>query len=99
MPRWMINCEEHSRLASRDLDGPLSVRERLSARLHRWLCPPCRQFQEQLNTIRRACEDGSADAAGDQAAGGATLPEEACRRMNAAIREHLSSKLHKKDGR
>ena len=90
MPRWMINCEEHSRLASRDLDGPLSVRERLRARFHRWICPPCRQFKKQLATIRHACKDGQADLDKDQAAEGATLPEEACRRMEAAIRERLT---------
>ncbi|MEJ2660571.1 MAG: hypothetical protein P8Z73_07605 [Desulfobacteraceae bacterium] len=90
MPRWMINCEEHSRLASRDLDGPLSFWDRLSAGLHRWICPPCRQFKKQLDTIRTACKDGSADFDEDQGSQSATLPEDACRRMKAAIREHLT---------
>jgi hypothetical protein len=91
MPRWMINCEEHSRLASRDLDGPLSFWDRLSARVHRWVCPPCRQFKKQLDTIRSACKDGLAEFDEDQdAAGTTTLPEDACQRMKAALREHLN---------
>jgi hypothetical protein len=90
MPRWMINCEEHSRLASRDLDGPLSLWDRLSARVHRRLCPPCRQFKKQLDAIRSACQDGLAELDVDQdtAGAGATLPEDVCRKMKIALRKH-----------
>lgn len=89
MLRWMINCEEHSRLASRDLDGALSFWDRLNARVHRWMCPPCRQFKNQLDTIRNACKDGLTELDMDQdtADAGATLPEDACRRMKAALRK------------
>lgn len=90
MPHWMINCEEHSRLASRDLDGPISFWDRMSARVHRWVCPPCRQFKKQLDAIRSACKDGLAEFDEDQdAADAATLPADACQRMKAALRKHL----------
>jgi hypothetical protein len=90
MPRWMINCEEHSRLASRDLDGPLSLWDRLNARVHRLLCPPCRQFKKQLDTIRSACKDGFSELGVDQdtTGTGATLSDDACRRMKDALRKH-----------
>lgn len=90
MPRWMINCEEHSRLASRDQDGPLSFWDRMGARVHRWMCPPCRQFTKQLETIRKACKNGLAGIDENQGAESATLPEDACRRMKDAIRDRLT---------
>ena len=90
MPRWMINCEEHSRLASRGLDGPLSFLDWLSERMHRWFCPPCRQFKKQLNIIRNACRDGWGDVDEDQAIG-ATLSEDACRKLESAIRDRLKA--------
>lgn len=88
MSRWMINCKEHSRLASRDLDRQLSFWDRFSARVHRLICPPCRQLKKQLDTIRSACKDGLAEYYTDpDPAAGATLPEDVCRRMKAALRE------------
>lgn len=90
MPRWMINCEEHSRLASLDQDEALSFWDRISARVHRWVCPPCRQFKKQLDAIRSACKDGIAELDEDQdAAAALTLSEDACQRMKAALRKHL----------
>jgi hypothetical protein len=88
MPRWMINCEEHSRLASQDLDGPLSFWDWLSARMHRLFCPPCRQFRKQLDAIRSACRDGWDDIDEGQTSG-ATLSEDACRKLESAIRDRL----------
>jgi hypothetical protein len=92
MPRWMINCEEHSRLASQDLDRRLSFWDRVSARFHRWICPPCRQFKKQLDTIRSACRNGLVEFDEDQdaARAGATLPEDACQRMKATLMERLN---------
>ncbi len=90
MPRWMISCKEHSRLASRDLDSPLSFWDRLSARVHRLICPPCRQLKKQLDNIRNACKDGPSEFDRDQdAVNGATLPEDVCQRMKVALRERL----------
>jgi hypothetical protein len=88
MPRWMINCEEHSRLASQDLDRPLLFWDRFSVRVHRWICPPCRQYKKQLNAIRSACRDRGGDINEDRGKG-PVLSEDACRRMKSAIREHL----------
>ena len=92
MPRWMINCEEHSRLASRDMDGPLSFWDHISARIHRRVCPPCRQFKKQLDAIRSACRDGLAafDKGRDAADDAAILPEDVCRKMKTAIRKRLN---------
>jgi hypothetical protein len=93
MSRWMINCEEHSRLASMGLDHRLPFWDRLSARMHRWICPPCRQLKKQFDAIRNACRGSLAEISEDQMEGDATrLPQDACRRMNAVLRDRLDKR-------
>jgi hypothetical protein len=92
MPRWMINCKEHSRLASLGLDQQLSFWDRLNARVHRLICPPCRHLKKQFDSIRNACRGGLAEYDEDRKAGrhtAVTLPEDACQRMKAVLRDHL----------
>jgi hypothetical protein len=94
MPRWMINCKEHSRLASLGLDQPLSFWDRLFTRVHRLICPPCRHLKKQFDSIRSACRGSLAEFGEDQedqkvAHTADTLPEDACQRMKAALRDHL----------
>ena len=86
MARWMINCKEHSKLVSENMDRKLSIWERVSVRLHQILCPPCDLFRKQLETIREACRTA-------KMTGGASDPEE-CRlpddvqaRMKKVIKE------------
>jgi hypothetical protein len=91
MPRWMINCEEHSRLASLGLDHPLTFRDRLIVRGHRLICPPCRQLKKQFDSIRKACIGRLAEFGEERKGGDASvrLPEDACRRIKAALRDRL----------
>ena len=52
---WVWNhtptCAEMSRLTSRALDQPLTVKMRLKMRLHFVICAWCRRYFEQINFL------------------------------------------------
>ncbi|MFJ7883276.1 anti-sigma factor family protein [Pseudomonas sp. NPDC096917] len=47
----MLSCKQYVARASDQLDGQLSVRERLQARHHLMLCPNCRRFIRQMRLM------------------------------------------------
>jgi hypothetical protein len=49
-----LHCEEASVLASRELDEPLGLAERLAVRGHTLVCRSCRRFRRQLQFLRAA---------------------------------------------
>lgn len=49
----MITCKEATRLASQQLDGKLSLGERLQLRLHLAICEGCRRANAQFALLRR----------------------------------------------
>lgn len=50
----MINCKEASRLASHQLERPLSLWERLQLKVHLAYCKGCRQMEKQFKFLREA---------------------------------------------
>jgi len=59
--RWIVwvwnhtpNCAEMSRLASRSLEQPLSLRTRLKMRLHNLICAWCKRYFKQLTFLHEA---------------------------------------------
>ena len=59
--RWIVwvwnhtpNCAEMSRLASRSLEQPLSMRTRLKMRLHYLICAWCKRYFKQLTFLHEA---------------------------------------------
>ena len=48
------NCADMSRLASRSLEQPLSLRIRLRMRLHYLICVWCKRYFKQLKFLRQA---------------------------------------------
>lgn len=48
----MIDCKQASQLISQSLDRRLSLRERVSLRIHILICYACRRFGQQLRTLR-----------------------------------------------
>lgn len=76
----MPRCGEISRLSSRSLDGPLSLGERFSMRLHFVTCVWCRRYHAQLRFLRRVFQQrvGSAKV---------QLTPETKERMEQKIRE------------
>jgi predicted anti-sigma-YlaC factor YlaD len=50
----MLSCREVTRLVSDSQERPLALQERLSLRMHLAVCSACRNFEEQMATIRAA---------------------------------------------
>ncbi|PJE56597.1 zf-HC2 domain-containing protein [Marinomonas sp. BSi20584] len=48
----MIKCKEATQLLSEKMDRPLNVKEKVLLTLHTSICSPCRQFGEQMKTMR-----------------------------------------------
>ncbi|WP_206107688.1 anti-sigma factor family protein [Paludisphaera rhizosphaerae] len=50
-----LACDSASELASRQLDEPLDLVDRLALGGHLIICPPCRRFRRQIQFLRKAC--------------------------------------------
>ena len=50
----MLDCKQASQLISQSLDRSLTLRERLSLKLHLFICKYCKQFSQHMQTIRVA---------------------------------------------
>jgi hypothetical protein len=50
--RRLPPCEEITRLISASMDRRLSVRERITLRLHLWICVWCARYLEQVHFLR-----------------------------------------------
>ncbi|BCM25266.1 zf-HC2 domain-containing protein [Methyloradius palustris] len=48
----LLSCKQASILVSTSLDRSLSLRERVSLRLHLTICDGCTRFSQQLHAIR-----------------------------------------------
>ncbi len=48
----MLSCKEVTKLCSEALDRNLSLRERLSLRMHLMMCSGCTNFEEQMRHLR-----------------------------------------------
>ena len=53
----MMTCEETAQLISEGLDRTLSLRERLTLRLHLFGCDLCTRYARQLKFLQRTCAD------------------------------------------
>jgi hypothetical protein len=47
----MISCKEATYLASKQVDSPLSLPQRIKLRIHFMLCKPCLYFSKQVKII------------------------------------------------
>ena len=50
----MLSCTEVTRLCSEEQDRPLTLRERLSLRMHLAMCAACSNFRKQMGFLREA---------------------------------------------
>jgi hypothetical protein len=48
----MLDCKQASQIISQSLDRPLTMRERFALKLHLLICKYCKQFSQQLHTLR-----------------------------------------------
>jgi predicted anti-sigma-YlaC factor YlaD len=56
MGKHMLNCKQATKLMSKEQDTPLSLSESLSLRFHLMMCSGCRNYNKQLESIRKACQ-------------------------------------------
>jgi len=51
----MLNCSQATELMSQEQDRPLALSERISLRLHVWICTGCANYRRQMRVLREAC--------------------------------------------
>jgi len=49
----MLSCKHTSRLISEAQERKLNLTERISLRLHVWMCNSCRRFEKQIVFMRK----------------------------------------------
>ncbi len=50
----MLSCKQASQLISQSLDRSLTLRERITLKLHLIICKYCKRFSQQVQTLRNA---------------------------------------------
>ncbi len=50
----MLNCKQASELMSQGMDMNLSLRQRMSLKLHTMMCSGCSNFLSQISFLRKA---------------------------------------------
>lgn len=53
----MLSCKDVTQLVSESLDGKLSLRRRLTVRLHLLMCKFCSRFRRQMLFLSRVARD------------------------------------------
>lgn len=59
-----LSCERYTQLASRAIDAPLTLREKLQFWAHHMLCVVCRRFRRQIALIEKAAKRYENSASG-----------------------------------
>ena len=80
------SCTETARLLSESLDRRLSLRERISLRIHMMMCRMCHVYARQLSVMLNVCHTASEKA--PECCPG-VLPEETKNETKARIREAM----------
>ena len=50
----MLSCHQATRLASDAQERPLTFNEKVSLKIHTMMCSGCRNFENSINTLRKA---------------------------------------------
>ena len=91
---WVWNhtqtCAEMSRLTSRALEQPLTLRMRLKMRLHFVICAWCRRYFEQINFLHEHASRLSVQLETSPARG---LSPDAKSRIKAEVKKNLTLAL------
>jgi hypothetical protein len=81
--RRLPNCQTTVETISQSMERPLSLRERISVKLHLWICAWCQWYLEQLQLIRKTAR-AKANEAPDVLTD-ATLSDDARERIRRAL--------------
>jgi hypothetical protein len=78
----MISCEQAARLSSESHDNSLSLRDRVSLRLHLIGCRLCSRYAHQLKFLRDTCA-----RVDEESAGSTQLPGDARERIRQRLKQ------------
>ena len=75
-----LSCRRATELAAKELDAPLTAKERWTLRIHLLICVWCRRYRQQIGILRKAARlrDGQPS--------GPALGAEARERIAAALK-------------
>ncbi|MBS3935068.1 MAG: zf-HC2 domain-containing protein [Sulfuritalea sp.] len=65
----MLSCKEATHVMSAAHERELGLRERIALRLHLLMCRGCRNYERQMDFLRRACGRVGTSTADDKASG------------------------------
>ena len=83
-----MSCREVTRLMAESFERRLTLKERLSLRMHTMMCGTCRLFLRLQHQINRAVRHGAEkwrEAASEQ-----VLPDESRQRLQTAVQAGLT---------
>ncbi len=84
--RRLPTCRQMAPVMSESLERPLTLRERVTLKLHLWVCVWCVWYLEQLRTMREALRAHAAhEGQADEADSAVKLSEEARERIRRAL--------------
>ena len=85
--RRLPTCKQMAPVMSESLERPLTLRERITLKLHLWVCVWCVWYLENLRTMRAALRARAAheEAAADEVDSAVKLSEEARERIRRAL--------------
>ena len=88
--RRLPPCKAMVPLMSQSLERPLTLRERVTLRLHLWVCIWCIWYLEQLRLLRKAVGARAALAADDEISPTISLSAEARDRIKHALKNQIN---------
>ena len=83
--RRLPPCKQMTALMSESMERPLGLRERVTFRLHLWVCIWCVWYLEQLHTLRASLRERGERRAAEDSAAAARLSLEARDRIKRAL--------------
>lgn len=83
--RRLPTCKQTVATISESLERPLTLRERITLKLHLWICVWCAWYLEHLHILREAVALRSAKVVEGEPKSGPTLSTEARERINRAL--------------
>ena len=86
--RRLPTCKQTVAVISQSLERPLSLRERVTMKLHLWVCIWCVRYLEQLHLMREALRGRGSQIPDDAASTGDSLSAEARERLKSALNRH-----------
>ena len=86
--RRLPACKQTVAVISQSMDRPLTLRERVTTKLHLWVCIWCVRYLEQLHLMRGTLRARAAKVPEDGAPTAVSLSSEARERLKRALSQH-----------